>query len=70
MKKEIIINELFKFSNQIRYVAIYYNNELTYRQKEEILHNSSSSETDKYEELLVNPTLLTAYNRPKRKYVH
>ncbi|MGI9543814.1 MAG: hypothetical protein ACR2MX_11175 [Cyclobacteriaceae bacterium] len=59
MNTEAIIQELLAFSNQIRYVAIYHNNELKLRQKEEILENSSSKQTDRFEELLVNPTLLT-----------
>ncbi len=58
MQKETIINELFKFSDHIRYAAIYCNDDLIYRQKDEALDGASSGETDKYEELLVNPTLL------------
>ncbi|MCG8327479.1 MAG: hypothetical protein MI974_07330 [Chitinophagales bacterium] len=59
MKKEAIINELFNFSDKIRYAAIYSYNDLVYKQREEGIEDSSSGETDKYEELLVNPTLLT-----------
>jgi len=57
-EKNEIIDELFNSFADIRYVAIYTNNELTYKQKQQTL-DSSSSDTDKYEEVLVNPTLLT-----------
>jgi hypothetical protein len=56
--KNQIIDDLFNFLVQIRYVAIYQNHELIFKQREQT-SDSSSSETDKYEELLVNPTLLT-----------
>ncbi|MES2654324.1 MAG: hypothetical protein V4620_01985 [Bacteroidota bacterium] len=53
-----IIASLFQFSEQIRYVAIYRNQHLTAKQKQQ--HpDSSSGESDKYEELFVNPALLT-----------
>jgi hypothetical protein len=57
--KNEIIDELFKSFSDIRYVAVYTGNELVYKQKQQNL-NSSSPDTDKYEELLVNPTLLVA----------
>ncbi len=53
-----IIEGLLNRFESIRYVAIYVNGELSSRQKSEI-EDSTVSETDKYEELLVNPTLLT-----------
>ena len=53
-----IIDDLFNFLLEIRYVAIYQNDELTFKQRKQT-SDSSSSDTDKYEELLVNPTLLT-----------
>ena len=56
--KNKIIDDLFTSFLDIRYVAIYTDNELVYKQKQQTL-DSSSSDTDKYEELLVNPTLLT-----------
>lgn len=56
--KDEIIADLFNSFIDIRYVAIYIDNELVYKQKQQTL-DSSSSDTDKYEELLVNPTLLT-----------
>lgn len=57
--KHKIIEDLFSHFVQIRYVAIYTGNELVFRQKEES-PDSSSLQTDQYEELLVNPVLLTA----------
>ena len=57
--KHKIIDDLFRYFDQIRYVAIYTDNDLVLRQKEAV-PDSSSSQTDQYEELLVNPTLLTA----------
>ena len=56
--KNEIIDDLFNTFSDIRYVAIYTDNEFLYKQKQEITE-SSSSNSDKYEELLVNPTLLT-----------
>lgn len=53
-----IIDDLFNFLLEIRYVAIYQNDELTFKQRKQT-SDCSSSDTDKYEELLVNPTLLT-----------
>lgn len=53
-----IIDDLFNFLLEIRYVAIYQNDELTFKQRKQT-SDSSSSDTDIYEELLVNPTLLT-----------
>jgi hypothetical protein len=57
--KNKIIDDLFNIFSDIRYIAIYSNNELIYKQKQQI-SDSSSSDTDKYEELLVNPILLTS----------
>jgi hypothetical protein len=56
--KNQIIDGLFNFLVEIRYVAIYQNDELIFKQRQQT-SDSSSSDTDKYEELLVNPTLLT-----------
>jgi hypothetical protein len=56
--KNEIIEELLNSFPDIRYVAIYTGNELTSKQKQQTL-DSSSPDTDKYEELLVNPALLT-----------
>lgn len=56
--KNQIINDLFNSFADIRYVAVYKDNELIFKQIHQT-DDSSSSDTDKYEELLVNPTLLT-----------
>lgn len=58
MKNEQVITGLFNGFQEIRYVAIYTAAQLVYQQRPDI-SNGSSSDTDKYEELLVNPTLLT-----------
>ncbi|MEL6975313.1 MAG: hypothetical protein AAGL29_07955 [Bacteroidota bacterium] len=52
-----IIETLFKEFGDIRYVAIYLDHELVFQQRDKT-ENTSSTETDTYEELLVNPTLL------------
>ena len=54
---EALQNQIFSLSNDIRYVAIYANDKLISGEKPNI-KNTSSSESDKYEELIVNPTLL------------
>ncbi len=53
VNRETVINELFRLSDKVRYVAIYSNDDLVYRQKEADIEGSSSGEADKYEELLV-----------------
>lgn len=45
-------------SAEIRYVALSRHGQLCLRQREQ-LHNASTPESDRYEELIVNPTLLT-----------
>ncbi len=52
-----MIESIFNLSESIRYVAIYKNGELETRSKSSA-SGASSSESDRYEELLVNPTLL------------
>jgi hypothetical protein len=52
-----MIDDIFKLSASIRYVAIYKNGTLEMRARSGTA-NASSLETDRYEELLVNPTLL------------
>jgi hypothetical protein len=47
-----------RLSSDIRYVAVYNHGELSLRQRPN-LSLATASETDRYEELLVNPTLLT-----------
>jgi len=52
-----MIESIFKLSESIRYVAIYKKGQLKSQSKSGT-EGASSSESDKYEELLVNPTLL------------
>ncbi len=53
-----LIDEVFAVSPAVRYVALYRNGRLESRQRSG-LEGASASESDKYEELIVNPTLLT-----------
>lgn len=55
--REDLVNELLEVSRHIRYIAVYDDEGLSMRQRGDI-NNTSSSESDKYEELLVNPTLI------------
>ena len=58
MDKQLeIINSCFQVSKDVRYVAVYLYNELSVSVREG-LTDASSSDSDKYEELLVNPTLI------------
>jgi hypothetical protein len=52
-----MINDIFALSNDVRYVAIYRDGHLETKSKEGTI-DASSSDSDRYEELLVNPTLL------------
>jgi len=54
---ESLKEKVFAISKNIRYVAIYTGDKLISSERPGISH-SSSSESDKYEELIVNPTLL------------
>jgi len=54
---EALKNQIFSISDKIRYVAIYADDKLISEERTGI-KNTSSSESDKYEELIVNPTLL------------
>ena len=54
---EHLIKTIFSLSEGIRYIAIYTDGKLISSARED-LQNASSSESDKYEELIVNPTLL------------
>ena len=49
---------LFDLTPDVRYVAVYRRGELSSRQRPD-LTLASAPESDRYEELLVNPTLLT-----------
>ena len=53
-----IIDRIFAVSPTVRYVALYRGGTLTSQQRQD-LSAASASESDAYEELLVNPTLLT-----------
>lgn len=53
-----LLDTLLALSSAVRYVAILRGDEVEMRQREG-LRDASSAESDRYEELLVNPTLLT-----------
>jgi hypothetical protein len=53
-----VIERIFAVSASVRYVALYRGGELTSRQRSGV-SGASASESDRYEELFVNPTLLT-----------
>ncbi|MBM3179844.1 MAG: hypothetical protein FJZ86_05765 [Chloroflexi bacterium] len=55
---QTLINNIFAISKDIRYVAIYHDGQLASSERPG-LANTSASESDKYEELLVNPAILT-----------
>ena len=57
-----LIETIFSISNDIRYVAVYCNDKLDSSVKPG-LKGASDSESDKYEELIVNPTILTLVNQ-------
>jgi hypothetical protein len=52
-----LISRLLNASDSVRYAAIYHNGQLHTRSREGTA-GASSSESDKYEELLVNPAIL------------
>ena len=52
-------DRIFALSPAVRYVALYRSGTLTSRQRDGELAGASGSESDRYEELFVNPTLLT-----------
>ena len=54
-----MIDKIFAISDDVRYVAIYKDGKLETKSKGDT-QGASSSESDRYEELLVNPTLLKA----------
>lgn len=53
-----LLERCFATSPAVRYVAVYWRGELRMRERAG-LQGASASETDRYEELLVNPALLT-----------
>ncbi|CAO4145573.1 Roadblock/LAMTOR2 domain-containing protein [Methylorubrum thiocyanatum] len=50
-------DKIFELSTSIRYVALYLDGKLLAKQRKDLI-DASSSESDRYEELLVNPILL------------
>lgn len=52
-----LADALFRRSTAIRYVAVYLNGDLQLAQRPD-LQGASAAESDRYEELLVNPTVL------------
>jgi hypothetical protein len=52
------LDRIFTLSADMRYAALYRNGTLTSRQRTSVLLGSSS-DSDRYEELLVNPAILT-----------
>ena len=51
-------DEVFAISPTIRYVAVAHGQEVQMRSRADLL-NASSADSDRYEELLVNPAMLT-----------
>jgi len=54
-----MIDKIFAISDDVRYVAIYRNDQLESISKGNA-QGANSSESDRYEELLLNPTLIKA----------
>jgi hypothetical protein len=52
-----LIRRLFALGREVRYVAVYRKGWLQMRQRPGLAH-ASAAESDRYEELIVNPTLL------------
>ncbi len=52
-----LVDAFFRVSKDVRYVALYLDGELTLRERPG-LANASASESDRYEELIVNPAVL------------
>jgi hypothetical protein len=57
-KNNIVLEEIFEVSQSIRYVALYRGGSLESLQRDD-LRRASQSESDTYEELLVNPAIMT-----------
>jgi len=57
-----LADALFALSPKVRYVAVLRGRDLVLRERPG-LTGASASETDRYEELLVNPTVLTLLRR-------
>lgn len=58
---DLLISKIFSLSNSIRYVAVYREDKLSMQQRSD-LSEPSANESDRYEELLVNPTVLGITN--------
>ena len=54
-----MIDKIFSISSDVRYVTIYRDGELETQTKDNT-EGASSSESDKYEELIANPVMLKA----------
>ena len=65
---EVMIESLFKLSDSIRYVTVYKNGLLESKSKSNIL-DASSSESDRYEELLVKVILRHAHLSTTQRYL-
>ena len=59
---ESFIQSLFALSGEVRYVAVLRGKDLQLRERSG-LAGASAAETDRYEELLVNPAVLTLLRR-------
>ena len=55
---QAILDKIFEVSKFVRYAALYRGDNLVSRQREAVA-GASANESDRYEELFVNPTLLT-----------
>jgi hypothetical protein len=60
-----LCDEIFSLSPHVRYVALARGGEPTLRERPGLI-GASAAESDRYEELLVNPTLLTLLERRGR----
>ena len=58
MNEGLLLDEILSISDEIRYAALYRDGELTSAVRAG-LKDASASESDRYEELIVNPALLT-----------
>ncbi|MCL6642369.1 MAG: hypothetical protein K6T71_03480 [Candidatus Bipolaricaulota bacterium] len=58
MSHDAIIERCLALSPEVRYVAVYRDDLLRYRERPGLM-GASAGESDRYEELLVNPTVLT-----------
>jgi len=58
LKADQVLDQLFKLSPHVRYAALCQSENVTLKQRVD-LQNANSAETEHYEELLINPALLT-----------